>query len=312
MKCKKILAGTMAAVLMLSTSALAAGGNYSDVKDTDWFAPAVHIASVHELMNGVDTEIFAPNGTMTRAMVVQVLYNHAGRPELHNSSAFFTDVTADQWYYNAVQWAAENSIASGVGDGKFAPNANVTRQEFAVFLHRYCGDKLWYTRANFADSKDIAGWAQDAMAWAVHKNIINGVKQDDGTLLLKPNDNAVRAQAAQMLSNYLNATFGHTMTYHKATTHTETVKITDERDETIYGKFYVCNGCGAQFETDDEAAEHIAAADITSDCQNYSLKLLPIGSEHHDAVYKEITVSDNNAYYTCDICGYRQNIFETN
>lgn len=99
---------------------------------------------------------------------------------------------------------------------------------------------------------------------------------------------------------------GHDMVHHDATTHPEQHLVKAAWTETIYGKRYVCNGCGAQFETDGEAIRHVAAADITSACQNYSLKKVATGTVQHEAQYETIQVSNNDAYDACSRCGYRQ------
>ena len=99
---------------------------------------------------------------------------------------------------------------------------------------------------------------------------------------------------------------GHDMVHHDATTHPEQHLVKAAWTETIYSKRYVCNGCGAQFATDDEALDHIMATDITSACQNYSLKKVATGTVQHEAQYETIQVSNNDAYDACSRCGYKQ------
>lgn len=99
---------------------------------------------------------------------------------------------------------------------------------------------------------------------------------------------------------------GHDMVHHDATTHPEQHLVKAAWTETIYSKRYVCNGCGAQFATDDEALDHIMATDITSACQNYSLRKVATGTVQHEAQYETIQVSNNDAYDACSRCGYRQ------
>ena len=98
----------------------------------------------------------------------------------------------------------------------------------------------------------------------------------------------------------------HDMVHHDATTHPEQHLVSAAWTETIYGKRYVCNGCGAQFATDDEAGEHVAASGIHGTCHNYSLKKVATGTVYHEAQYETIQVSDNNAYDACSRCGYRK------
>lgn len=99
---------------------------------------------------------------------------------------------------------------------------------------------------------------------------------------------------------------GHDMVHHDATTHPEQHLVSAAWTETIYSKRYVCNGCGAQFKTDDEAGKHVVASGIHGTCHNYSLKKVATGTVQHEAQYETIQVSDNNAYDACSRCGYRK------
>ena len=172
----------------------------NDVNDTDWFAPSVYFALKNGLMNGVSEFVFAPNEPMTRAMLVTVLWRYENCPEAKSSS--FTDLTAD-WYKDAVAWAAENGIVNGVGDGGFAPNGNITREQMAAILYRYAQKKaLDVTKRDdlksFPDAGKVSSWATDAIAWAVAEKIIGG---SDGKLL--PQGNATRAQVATILMRFI-------------------------------------------------------------------------------------------------------------
>lgn len=95
----------------------------------------------------------------------------------------------------------------------------------------------------------------------------------------------------------------HDMVHHDATTHPEQHLVSAAWTETIYGKRYVCTDCGAQFENDFDAIEHVADSD---NCHTYSLKKVATGTVYHEAQYETIQVSDNNAYDACSRCGYRK------
>ena len=151
-------------------------------------------------MVGVADKTFAPSAQLSRAQVAQILYNRAGQPTVSDAQAF-TDVAKDQWYYKAVQWAAENGIAGGVGDKKFAPNAAVTREQLAQFLYAEAGKPAASGELNFVDASAVSGWATPAVTWAVQNHVIAGDKQADGTILLNPRGNTTRAQTAVMLNN---------------------------------------------------------------------------------------------------------------
>lgn len=133
---------------------------------------------------------------------------------------------------------------------------------------------------------------------------------DGGTVTAQPTCTAAgtktyRCSCGETKTESISA-LGHDMVHHDATTHPEQRLVKDAWTETIYGKRYVCNGCGAQFETDDAAGEHVAAADITSACQNYSLKKVQTGTIEHKPEYETVQVSDNNAYDVCSRCGYKK------
>lgn len=93
--------------------------------------------------------------------------------------------------------------------------------------------------------------------------------------------------------------------HHDAVTHTEKELVSDAYDEPVYKDVYVCNGCGAQFATDDAALDHVMDSDIKSACTTYSLENIIVNHIHHDAVYKDVVVTDTPAYNSCS-CGARE------
>ena len=117
----------------------------------------------------------------------------------------FADVSSGDWYYDAVVWATEAGVVNGMGDGTFAPNDNITRQEMATMLYRLAKaekveeDKL----ASFPDAASVADWAKDAMNWAVSAEIVNGSTHDDKVNYLDPTATALRCQAAAVACRYL-------------------------------------------------------------------------------------------------------------
>lgn len=245
MKTKKAIAGILAAVTLISSvaaSSYAVETKFNDVSANAWYSSAVNVVVGHNMMAGSGGNTFAPNTTMNRAMLVQVLYNHAGKPTVNGSSAF-TDVETGAWYVDAVQWAAKNGIAAGVGNNRFNPNGAITREQFATILFNYyktnhASPALEHqVLENFNDVASISSWAQDGMAWAVDMSIING--SDKNTLM--PTATATRAEAAQMLSNMIE----YVTEDHKYTL----VPATDKADGT---KEYTCSICNnvKTFETE--------------------------------------------------------------
>lgn len=170
--------------------------------DASWYHEAVDFAVSEGLMKGVDNFEFDPNGSMTRAMVVTVLYRMNGSPGV-NKPASFSDVPAGQWYSDAVAWAQNNEIVSGVGDNQFAPNDTITREQIATILWRSEGKPTSAGNiSGFSDANIISGYAFDAMRWAVSEGIFNG---DSGKL--KPIDSATRSEFACIILRYLHGSY---------------------------------------------------------------------------------------------------------
>lgn len=174
---------------------------FFDVKDTDWFSPYVEYSFEKNMMGGTGNGRFEPYTHLSRAMAVQILYARAGSPDI-STSPRFSDVESGSWYFKAIQWASENNIVSGVGNGKFAPNADVTREQLAVILYA-SQDKpeSAVSLDRFADSNKVSNWAKDAVGWAVDCEIIRGSKKN-GRLYVNPEGYATRAEAATMLTQY--------------------------------------------------------------------------------------------------------------
>ena len=171
---------------------------FYDVSRSDWFYDAVEYAVTNRLMEGVSGSTFAPAVVTTRAEMVTILWRLSGRPDA-NTVAGFRDLTQN-WYVEAVNWAAENNIVEGVGDATFAPDEAVTREQIATMLYRYAQYQGYDTSAyssfnKFVDGADVSGFAEDAMHWAVSENIILG----KGNSRLAPQGAASRAEVAEMV-----------------------------------------------------------------------------------------------------------------
>lgn len=178
---------------------------FSDVKSGDWFYDAVNYAVSNNLFNGMGDNTFEPNTAMNRAMLVTVLWRYAGSPK--EGANTFTDVKNGMWYTDAVSWASSKSIVNGVAAGKFDPNGNVTREQLAAILYRFCNSTGIATDkrgdlSSFPDHAEVSSWAKDAFAWAVGKGLISGNKID-GKVMLDPQGNATRAQVAAILMRFI-------------------------------------------------------------------------------------------------------------
>ena len=169
---------------------------FSDVSKNDWFYDAVQDAVDMGLMAGVSADRFDPNGTVTRAMVAQILYAWEGKPAVSGAAAI-SDVPANAWFHDAMQWAKAQGVIAGYPDGRMEPNAPVTREQLAVILHSYAQKKdmdLSKTAglAGYADAADVSVWAKDAMSWAVGSGLISGRSAST----LAPAGSATRAECA--------------------------------------------------------------------------------------------------------------------
>ena len=180
---------------------------FTDVPYGTWYYDSVETCAELELFNGTAPAKFSPEKTMTRAMLVTVLWRLDGE-KTPNEPADFTDVSSGIWYADAVAWAAENGIVNGTGKGKFDPEGNVTREQIATILRRYAESKGIDTDAQadlsaYPDAEEISSYAKDAMAWANAAGLINGNKMGQ-TVFLQPKGNATRAQVAAILIRYIN------------------------------------------------------------------------------------------------------------
>lgn len=180
--------------------------NFTDVKESDWFFKGVAYVVDKGVMSGVSENQFDPSGKLTRAMLVQMLYNMESRPACDAENAFM-DVPVGQWYTDAVIWANDAKIVSGMGDGLFAPNMEITREQMVAMLYNYAKYKGYDVSASadlskFADNASVSTWAQPSMQWAVAEGYISGM----GDSQLAPQGTATRAEIASVIMRFMEAT----------------------------------------------------------------------------------------------------------
>lgn len=175
---------------------------FSDVRSSDWFYDPVCYAYETGIMTGTSATTFAPNLTTTRGMIVAILHRLEGSPSV--GSAGFKDVKAGDWYADAVNWAAANGVVNGMGNGFFAPNAAITREQLAAIIRNYAaykGEDV-STSADISwcwDAFMISDWAEESLAWAVGEGLITGTTM----FTISPRDPATRAQVAAIFQRYL-------------------------------------------------------------------------------------------------------------
>lgn len=192
-------------LMPLSALAATSAADFQDVKEGDWYYSYVDYAVKNGLMNGVSDTAFNPNGSVTRAMIVTILYRLEGQPTVTGTSSF-KDVPAGTWYSDPVTWASANGVVNGYSVDVFGPNDNVTREQFATILYRYSNAKGFDVTgkadlSKYQDASAVSSWASDAMAWANGVGLINGMTET----ILSPKGNATRAQAATILMRYCDS-----------------------------------------------------------------------------------------------------------
>ena len=176
------------------------------VDPNGWACEDIQYCVDHDLMNGIGNRKFAPKMVMTRAQMVQVLYNIVGEPAVTGETTF-TDLTAN-WYQNAVLWAYQTGVASGMSETTFAPDDPVTREQVTVFLAEFADrvlDKytpyMWDALFPFQDRESISYYARTAMNWACNLGLIKGIPGPGG-LRLEPQSYATREQMAVILAQF--------------------------------------------------------------------------------------------------------------
>ncbi len=181
---------------------------FRDVAQGEWFRDAVAYVYGAKLMNGTSPDLFSPWETTTRGMIVTILYRYEGSPAAGMTS--FPDVPPGEYYATPVSWAAAGGVVKGYETGLFEPQNPITREQMAAILYRYAQQKGLDVsgRADlsvYADAGQVSPYAMDAMAWAVHTQLITGV--DSRTL--QPGGSAVRAQVATILMRFCQYAQAH-------------------------------------------------------------------------------------------------------
>lgn len=197
------LLAVLLAVVMVLPSVLIPGmaaeaTGFTDVPEGSWYGDAVNYVSEKGYMAGVGDNRFAPNDEVTRAMFVTILARIT-MAETDGTVSAFTDVPENKWYTGAVNWAAENGIVNGVGDGMFAPGKSITRQDLCTILYRFVNAMDYELTVGeektFTDSASVSSYAAEAVRYASSVGLIAGY--DDGTF--RPKATATRAQMAVII-----------------------------------------------------------------------------------------------------------------
>ena len=175
--------------------------NFVDTNTNEWYHNGVHYCVENGLMNGIGNAKFNPNGTTTRAMIVTILWRMNGSPVAGASG--FTDVPANEWYAQAVSWAASRGIVTGYNATTFGPNDSITREQLAAIFYRYAKSQgldvsAQSALASFTDVGNISDWALTSIRWANSVGLVNG--RTSTTIV--PGGTATRAESASIIQRF--------------------------------------------------------------------------------------------------------------
>ena len=206
---RKALSALLALAMLLGCVTVTAfaehdcpGKAFTDMPpENNWAHAGIDFMVQNGYMNGMGGGKFSPDGIVTRAQLVTILYRLAGSPEATYKGSF-TDVKDGLWYSLPIEWAAANGIVNGVGNGKFNPDGRITREQIAAILYRYSGSpETEGDLKAFPDADKVSGYAVDALIWATQQKLINGIGSG-GVTVLSPGTNATRAQIATIIWRY--------------------------------------------------------------------------------------------------------------
>ncbi len=176
---------------------------FKDVTESDWFCDAVKYVYENKLFFGISDDMFAPNDSLTRAMLVTVLWRAAGMPQT-DFAVTFNDIDINGYYAEALRWAASEKIVEGISETEFAPNDNITREQIAAIMFRYAKLKGKVSEdesaisLDYSDTKDISDWALEAVMFCKSKGIMSG----DDKNAFNPTNDASRAETASIMQRF--------------------------------------------------------------------------------------------------------------
>lgn len=178
--------------------------DYDDVNKKAWYHEYVDYVLENGYMVGISTDpaAFAPDSTLTRVQAIQTLYQMEGEPEVE-FQAYYGDVTAEKWFAAAVTWGTENGIVQGRDTKEFDPDGKITREELVTIIYRYVKEYKQLSVETdaeipdtYTDTGKIGFFAEDAFAWAIDREIVNGMTETT----LVPQGQATRAQMAKIIT----------------------------------------------------------------------------------------------------------------
>lgn len=200
---KKILSSIIACSFLLTSNAFA---TFKDVGKDDWYYEAVRYVYENNILTGMGDGLFAPKDNMTRAMIVQALYNMEDKPSIIGENTY-EDVEKGKWYEDAIIWSSENNLVTGVGNNKFSPNSFITKEQMVTILYNYAKSQNYDVTVgedtnilSYNDAFELSDYAYSPMQWACGENIISGFEDN-----LSPKKALTRAEVATIIMNFNNA-----------------------------------------------------------------------------------------------------------
>lgn len=177
--------------------------SFADIR-THWAKEDIAFVANRGLLSGTSKTTFSPNTAMTRGMFVTALGRLANADVSGYEKSSFTDVKSDSYHMGYVEWANKNNIVKGMGDGKFAPDQSITREQMAVILQSYAkaiGFTLpkVHVENTFADGAKIGAYAKDAVKQMQMAGIISGKNSN----LFDPQGTATRAEVSAVLRRFV-------------------------------------------------------------------------------------------------------------
>ena len=174
---------------------------FTDVMEKDWFYQDVTTLTATGVIKGMTETTFEPQGKVTRAQFITMLYRLDGAKKVEDGKNTFTDLAKDAYYTDAINWGVKNELIKGMSEKEFAPEANITREQIATILFRYATfakkanlDKKVDLKDKFKDSDKVSAYAKDALQWAAAVEVVKGEAGN-----IRPLDNATRAEAAALM-----------------------------------------------------------------------------------------------------------------
>ena len=205
-KTDKFLSTLLVVGMLLSITFVTASAEqiFTDVSEDAWYSEAVYFCKNWNLMNGTGDEQFSPDATLTRAMIVTILYRWEATPDVSELENPFSDVPEDMWYTDAVKWAVANEIVNGYGDGTFGPDDAVTKEQVAVFIYRASESSGMVlpdmdASRDFDDLHEVSDWADKEVTKLNEWGVFVSLPDTN----FSPQRPATRAEVASILYRYV-------------------------------------------------------------------------------------------------------------